>query len=1031
MSSIFISYSRKNKDFAEKLFQSLSEKEYDTWVDWQGIPLTADWLDEIYRAIDKSDAFIFIISPSSVASEVCTKEIEYATSKNKRIVPLLYKKINPIDAHLTIQQLNWIFFDKAKDYQRSISQLSKSLEQDLDHCRLHTRLLVRAEEWQHKKSNSSLLLRGIDLKEAEVWLNRAKNKEPRPTQLHQNYILKSSNQEKKKRRLLFTSITSVFLLTLGLLIKIYFDNKALTQALIDIKTKNRVISNKNEKIEEQNIDIEIKRQIAVYERNRAETERTLAISKQLAAEALLKQGQSPVKSLILSAAAIKLPWQSEKLRVQAAEDALAKALNDPFLGKPLYLGKNANIKQSAYASQAKLLITLDYKGNLALIDLKKSKPTIRTFKPNIEVRQFELVHINGKTFIGAFNEFTEQLYLYQVDAKKINLIKKLKTVKLFKLNKNTSFLLRRNQIEILKLDQGPPQLKPRLNCNKGFLSADDSYVIENKIFLRFTDGQVLISSKNNCIQLPKKATLAASSESHFIFSDKANQVYAHDRKNTTQLVYKAKSPLKILTTSGPWLLALTNKGHLQLFKLKEKKYKRHVLPSAITSATFKKVTSIALNFPWVALNQQNNSLRIMRLDGRKVNRSLLAQNGFTPQPTFLSKSRIAIFNLDQSARIINLKRNSNRIRFALPVRQAKDRFAEVAFLNEHLIAFSNFGNLTTIQLGLGSFATKSIKNKIHGIVTAQAQGDGAIFIATDQKKFYRISKHDSNIKVKQLKLTRDATFSSLGTITRLTYDSKNHRLIALSSSFSKSFVFILRLKNNLISKVDYEYDDVKYIGRGVTMLLERNVDRIDLLNNHQKKSVKLQYKLTAWAKLNGQNVVLGGSNGQINRLNVRSLNQQRLYKQKATIRHLSSSPATRSFASITSQGHITLHRIVGQTIVHDNSIRYKAAPVIKAILDKSFLSVQTLAGKNYFWPIVNGRITSTPIEKHFEPDSNTRWYMSTNSNYTVVLKPKYLSFEPIKVDNRLRFACQYINRSVSQAEFSNLIGFKTPETLCL
>ncbi len=39
--------------------------------------------------------------------------------------------------------------------------------------RSHTHLLVRAREWEHKEHDSSFLLRGIDLEEAEHWLTHS------------------------------------------------------------------------------------------------------------------------------------------------------------------------------------------------------------------------------------------------------------------------------------------------------------------------------------------------------------------------------------------------------------------------------------------------------------------------------------------------------------------------------------------------------------------------------------------------------------------------------------------------------------------------------------------------------------------------------------------------------------------------------------------------------------------------------------------------------------------------------------------
>jgi hypothetical protein len=53
-SKIFISCSRKNKLFVNKLNKANNENGIETWVDWEGIPLSSDWIAEITAAIEAS-----------------------------------------------------------------------------------------------------------------------------------------------------------------------------------------------------------------------------------------------------------------------------------------------------------------------------------------------------------------------------------------------------------------------------------------------------------------------------------------------------------------------------------------------------------------------------------------------------------------------------------------------------------------------------------------------------------------------------------------------------------------------------------------------------------------------------------------------------------------------------------------------------------------------------------------------------------------------------------------------------------------
>ena len=101
MADVFISYSRKDIDFVHRVFDVLTARDRDPWADWQDIPPTADWLNEIYQGIEAADSFLFVISPDSVISEICTLEIEHAIKHNKRLVPIVWKDASDVHQSIT------------------------------------------------------------------------------------------------------------------------------------------------------------------------------------------------------------------------------------------------------------------------------------------------------------------------------------------------------------------------------------------------------------------------------------------------------------------------------------------------------------------------------------------------------------------------------------------------------------------------------------------------------------------------------------------------------------------------------------------------------------------------------------------------------------------------------------------------------------------------------------------------------------------------------------------------------------------
>ena len=147
ISDAMISYSRRDKAFAERLDKSLREGGREIWVDWEDIAPTVDWWAEIQAGIEAAHTFVFVMSPNSVRSELCRKEIDHAVTNGKWVIPVLYQDIVE-DAdksliHPVLNQHNWIYMRDTDDYQEGFKRLASALETDVVHAQAHTRLLVR------------------------------------------------------------------------------------------------------------------------------------------------------------------------------------------------------------------------------------------------------------------------------------------------------------------------------------------------------------------------------------------------------------------------------------------------------------------------------------------------------------------------------------------------------------------------------------------------------------------------------------------------------------------------------------------------------------------------------------------------------------------------------------------------------------------------------------------------------------------------------------------------------------------------
>ena len=91
MTRVFISYSRKDLVFVERLAEDLKAASLEVWYDLSGLEGGTRWGREIQNAIRDSQCFIVVLSPNSIESEWVEKEFMYANSQKRKVIPLLYQ----------------------------------------------------------------------------------------------------------------------------------------------------------------------------------------------------------------------------------------------------------------------------------------------------------------------------------------------------------------------------------------------------------------------------------------------------------------------------------------------------------------------------------------------------------------------------------------------------------------------------------------------------------------------------------------------------------------------------------------------------------------------------------------------------------------------------------------------------------------------------------------------------------------------------------------------------------------------------
>jgi WD40 repeat protein len=196
---------------------SLEARGKVSWLDTEGIADAEVFPQAIRSAIEGSDAFLFLISPDSVASAYCDQEVNYARELEKRIVPVLHIAVPHDDTPEEIRHRNWIPFTDHDDFDASLERVVRALDTDLELRKEHTRWLTKSLEWESKGRDRSLLLRGSELREAEDWLARSSQlSDPAPTGLQVDYVLASRKANARRSRRVVATSVAVAVVALGL-----------------------------------------------------------------------------------------------------------------------------------------------------------------------------------------------------------------------------------------------------------------------------------------------------------------------------------------------------------------------------------------------------------------------------------------------------------------------------------------------------------------------------------------------------------------------------------------------------------------------------------------------------------------------------------------------------------------------------------------------------------------------------------------------------------------------------------------------
>lgn len=202
-SKVFISYSRKDARAADALAQALQQLGHDVYVDRKDIAAAEVWRARLETLILSADAVVFVLSPDAVRSEVCSWEVERTLALGKKLVPLVWRKVDPRKCPRGVSERNWVgaasSWRGAAPTAPVIEALHNAISTDIEWERERSVWTARAVRWSDTGRPSGLLLRSEETDAAETWAARRPAQTAAPASVLLEFMAASRDQARVER----------------------------------------------------------------------------------------------------------------------------------------------------------------------------------------------------------------------------------------------------------------------------------------------------------------------------------------------------------------------------------------------------------------------------------------------------------------------------------------------------------------------------------------------------------------------------------------------------------------------------------------------------------------------------------------------------------------------------------------------------------------------------------------------------------------------------------------------------------------
>jgi len=115
---IFISYSRRDADYAQQIDEYFQGSGHNVFTDVKDIQIGVVWTSAIETNISNCDVFVVIITHAALRSTEIEKEVLQAQRENKKIIPCIHRDVNYEEIKWNLKSIQGIEFQDKYELSR-------------------------------------------------------------------------------------------------------------------------------------------------------------------------------------------------------------------------------------------------------------------------------------------------------------------------------------------------------------------------------------------------------------------------------------------------------------------------------------------------------------------------------------------------------------------------------------------------------------------------------------------------------------------------------------------------------------------------------------------------------------------------------------------------------------------------------------------------------------------------------------------------------------------------------------------------